>query len=105
MFPNLTQDQAKTLAKLIISDFRRAYHLQTGLTIKTADGATYKPSRMTDVDIIRYTLSVWDTCPKYAITMLARTANYYADHADHADIAELCKLCADQIRATHPEVA
>lgn len=102
MFPNLTQDQAKTLAKLIISDFRRAYHLQTGLTIKTADGATYKPSRMTDVDIIRYTLSVWDTCPKYAITMLDRTANYYADHAD---IVELCKLCADQIRATHPEVA
>lgn len=102
MFTNLTPDQAKTLAKLIISDFRRAYHLQTGLTIKTADGATYKPSRMTDVDIIRYTLSVWDTCPKYAITMLDRTANHYADHAD---IAELCKLCADQIRVTHPEVA
>lgn len=102
MFPNLTQDQAKTLAKLIISDFRRAYHLQTGLTIKTAAGATYKPSRMTDVDIIRYTLSVWDTCPKYAITMFERTMNHYADRND---IVEICKLCKDHWKATHPDVA
>ena len=102
MFPNLTQDQAKTLAKLIISDFRRAYHLQTGLTIKTADGATYKPSRMTDVDIIRYTLSVWDTCPKYAVTMFERTINHYADRGD---IVEICKLCKNHWKATHPDVA
>ena len=102
MFPNLTQDQAKTLAKLIISDFRRAYHLQTGLTIKTADGATYKPSRMTDVDIIRYTLSVWDTCPKYAVTMFERTMNHYTGKDD---IIEICKLCKDHWKATHPDAA
>lgn len=102
MFPNLTQDQAKTLAKLIISDFRRAYHLQTGLTIKTADGATYKPSRMSDVDIIRYTMAVWDTCPKYAIAMFERTMNHYADKGD---IVEICKLCKDHWKATHPDVA
>lgn len=102
MFPNLTQDQAKTLAKLIISDFRRAYHLQMGLTIKTADGATYKPSRMTDVDIIRYTMAVWDTCPKYAVTMFERTMNHYTDRDD---IVEICKLCKDHWKATHPDVA
>lgn len=102
MFPNLTQDQAKTLAKLIISDFRRAYRLQTGLTIKTADGATYKPSRMSDVDIIRYTMAVWDTCPKYAIAMFERTMNHYADKND---IVEICKLCKDHWKATHPDVA
>lgn len=102
MFPNLTQDQAKTLAKLIISDFRRAYHLQTGLTIKTAGGSTYKPSRMSDVDIIRYTMAVWDTCPKYAVTMFERTMNHYADRYD---IVEICKLCKDHWKATHPDVA
>lgn len=102
MFPNLTQDQAKTLAKLIISDFRRAYHLQTGLTIKTADGSTYKPSHMSDVDIIRYTMAVWDTCPKYAVTMFERTMNHYADRYD---IVEICKLCKDHWKATHPDVA
>lgn len=102
MFPNLTQDQAKTLAKLIISDFRRAYHLQTGLTIKTADGSTYKPSRMSDVDIIRYTMAVWDTCPKYAVTMFERAINHYADGDD---IVEICKLCKDHWKATHPDVA
>lgn len=102
MFPNLTQDQAKTLAKLIISDFRRAYHLQTGLTIKTADGSTYRPSRMSDVDIIRYTMAVWDTCPKYAVTMFERTMNHYADNGD---IVEICKLCKDHWKATHPDVA
>lgn len=102
MFPNLTQDQAKTLAKLIISDFRRAYHLQTGLTIKTAGGATYKPSRMSDVDIIRYTMAVWDTCPKYAVTMFERTMNHYADRYD---IVEICKLCRDHWKTTHPDVA
>ena len=102
MFPNLTQDQAKTLAKLIISDFRRAYHLQTGLTIKTADGATHKPPRMSDVDIIRYTMAVWDTCPKYAVTMFERTMNHYADRND---IVEICKLCKDHWKATHPDVA
>lgn len=102
MFPNLTQDQAKTLAKLIISDFRRAYHLQTGLTIKTADGSTYRPSRMSDVDIIRYTMAVWDTCPKYAVTMFERTMNHYADNGD---IVEICKLCKNHWKATHPDVA
>lgn len=102
MFPNLTQDQAKTLAKLIISDFRRAYHLQTGLTIKTAGGSTCKPSRMSDVDIIRYTMAVWDTCPKYAVTMFERTINHYADRDD---IVEICKLCKDHWKATHPDVA
>lgn len=101
MFPNLTQDQAKTLAKLIISDFRRAYHLQTGLTIKTADGSTYRPSRMSDVDIIRYTMAVWDTCPKYAVIMFKRTMSHYADRGD---IVEICKLCMDHWKATHPDV-
>lgn len=102
MFPSLTQDQAKTLAKLIISDFRRAYHLQTGLTIKTADGSTYRPSRMSDVDIIRYTMAVWDTCPKYAVTMFERTMNHYADKDD---IVEICKLCKDHWKATHQDAA
>lgn len=102
MFPNLTQDQAKTLVKLIISDFRRAYHLQTGLTIKTADGVTYNPPRMSDVDIIRYTMAVWDTCPKYAMTMFERTMNHYADRDD---IVEICKLCKDHWKATHPDVS
>ena len=102
MFPMLSPEQAQTLARLIISDFRRAYHLQTGLTIRTADGSTYRPSRMSDVDIIRYTMAVWDTRPKYAITMFERTMNHYADRDD---IVEICKLCKDHWKATHPDAA
>lgn len=76
--------------------------MQTGLTIRTADGSTYKPSRMSDVDIIRYTMAVWDTCPKYAVTMFERTMNHYADRDD---IVEICKLCKDHWKATHLDVA
>lgn len=76
--------------------------MQTGLTIRTADGSTYKPSRMSDVDIIRYTIAVWDTCPKYAITLFDRTVNHYADNAE---IVEICNLCKDHWTATHPDIA
>ena len=70
--------------------------MQTGLTIRTADGSTYKPSRMSD------TMAVWDTCTKYAVTWFERTMNHYADRDD---IVEICKLCKDHWKATHPDVA